>query len=214
MLWMPVNSEQPQSNLVTFTNNEFYNKETEEEQYRFKLDEVRKLEWISVDKKIESTPYTFPLTQPSVKSQILFQTSHDLESTVHRSDRIFFINIVALAGGSFFALVFVSSMFFKLWVSWLMHLTVVRNLFKIDPSTDKKPKSLNAMKRKDPKILLAQARETAKKRVSMTHSACDRFILLSEAVIGQITCKATRFARILAEGRREITEDLNIYNYM
>ena len=62
MLWMPVNSQQPQSNLVTFTNNEFYNKETEEEQYRYKLDEVRKLEWISVDKKIESTPYTFPLT--------------------------------------------------------------------------------------------------------------------------------------------------------
>ena len=77
---------------------------------------------------------------------------------MHRSDRIFFINIIALGGGCTVALVFVASFFFKLWVSWLMHLTIVRNLFKIDPSQDKKPKSVNAMKRKDPKVLLAEAR--------------------------------------------------------
>ena len=47
---------------------------------------------------------------------------------------MFFINIVALGGGALFALIFVVGLFFKLWVSWLMHLTIVRNLFKIDPN--------------------------------------------------------------------------------
>ena len=75
---------------------------------------------------------------------------------------------MALAGGSLFALIFVISIFFKLWVSWLMHLTIVRNLFKIDPSQEKKPKTVTAMKRKDPKVLLAEARTVAKKRVNMT----------------------------------------------
>lgn len=48
----------------------------------------------------------------------------------------------------------------------------------------------------------------------MTHSCCDRFILFFEAGLGSILCKATKFGKILAEGRREIYSDLNIYNYM
>ena len=63
-----------------------------------------------------------------------------------------------------------------------MHLTIVRNLFKIDPSQDKKPKSITAMKKKDPKVLLAEARTVAKKRVNMTQNCCDRFILVFEAL--------------------------------
>ena len=161
-----------------------------------------------------STPYAFPVSRPTVKAQILFETSHDLEVTVHRSDRLFFIHIVALAGGAFVALTFVIGLWFKLWVAWLMHLTIVRNLFKIDPSKQQKPKTVTYMKRKNPQVLLQEARTVAKKRVSMTNSLCDRFMLLAEAVVGQITCKATKFAKILAEGRREIQADLNIYSYM
>lgn len=71
---------------------------------------------------------------------------------------MYFIDIVALSGGVFCAFVFAVGLFFKLWVAWLMHLTIVRNLFKIDPAQDKKPTSMNAMQRKDPKVLLAQAR--------------------------------------------------------
>ena len=159
---------------------------------------MQKFSWISVDEKVESSPYTFPLSSPTVKSQILFQTSHDLEVTVHRSDRIFWIDIVAQTGGAFFAFYVVVRIFFKLWVSWLMHLTIVRNLFKIDPSSDKKPKSMNAMQRKDPKVLLAEARTVSKKRVSMTRNCCDRSLLIVEAIVGIITCKATKFAKVLA----------------
>lgn len=61
--------------------------------------------------------------------------------TVHHTSRLFFINIVAWTGGAFIALTFVVSLFFKLWVSWLMHFTIVRNLFKIDPAKERKPKS-------------------------------------------------------------------------
>ena len=142
------------------------------------------MQWISVDEYIDTQPYPFPILSPTVRSQILFQTSHDLEVTVHRSDRIFFIDIIALSGGACFALFVVVRVFFKLWVSWLMHLTIVRNLFKIDPSSGKKPKSMNAMQRKDPRVLLAEARTVAKKRVSMTRSSCDRCILILEAVLG------------------------------
>ena len=48
----------------------------------------------------------------------------------------------------------------------------------------------------------------------MTQSCCDRFILLFEAVIGTILCKATKFGKILAQGRKEIEEEFNVYNYM
>lgn len=48
----------------------------------------------------------------------------------------------------------------------------------------------------------------------MTRNCCDRGILVLEAVIGHLTCSATKFGKIMAEGRREIKEDLNIYNYM
>ena len=92
-----------------------------------------KLEWISLDHEAKIIPYSFPTINTDVKSQIIFQTSHDLLATVHRSDRQFIIHIPALCGGLFCALVFLISLFFKLWVSWLMHLTIVRNLFKIDP---------------------------------------------------------------------------------
>lgn len=47
---------------------------------------------------------------------------------------MYFIDIVALSGGVFIAFVFAVGLFFKLWVAWLMHLTIVRNLFKIDPA--------------------------------------------------------------------------------
>lgn len=33
MIWMPLSSTQPQSSVVTFTNHEFYRKETENDQY-------------------------------------------------------------------------------------------------------------------------------------------------------------------------------------
>ena len=51
------------------------------------LPEKEKLEWISMDHKAKSIPYAFPTINSDVKSQIIFQTSHDLLSTVHRSDR-------------------------------------------------------------------------------------------------------------------------------
>jgi len=167
-----------------------------------------------VDKRIESTPFSYPITNPTVKSQIIFSTTHDLESTVHRSDRMFFINMIALTGGAAFTLIFVIGLFFKLWVNWLMQLTIVRNLFSIDPSQAKKPKSAATMQKRDPRLLLQEARMVAKKRVSMTRSCCDRAVMVLEAVIGVIFCKATKFARILAQGKREVQADLNVYNLM
>lgn len=176
--------------------------------------ELEKINWISIDKEIKVTPYSAPKGNPKVKGQLVFQTSHDLEVTVHLTDKIYFINLIAYAGGCLFSLIFVVSLFFKLWVRWLMHLTIVRNLFKIDPSRDKKPRSVIAMRRKDPKVLLAEARAVSKKRVAMTRNACDRTVIVFEAVIGVIFCKATKFARVLSQGRKEIEQDLNVYNIM
>ena len=48
----------------------------------------------------------------------------------------------------------------------------------------------------------------------MTRSACDRFVLTIEAVLGTVLCNATKFGKVLAEGKKEIKNDLNIYNYM
>lgn len=73
---------------------------------------------------------------------------------------------------------------------------------------------MNIMKNKDPRVLLAEAREISKNRVSMTRNACDRAILILNTVVGMIACNATRFGRIIQQGRREISEDLNVYNYM
>ena len=70
------------------------------------------------------------------------------------------------------------------------------------------------MKRKDPKVLLAEARTVAKNRVWMTNSCCDRFVLLFEAIIGSCLCKVTKFGKILAQGRKEIETEFNVYNYM
>ena len=95
-----------------------------------------------------------------------------------------------------------------------MHLTIVRNLFKIDPQQDKKKKSMRVMQNKDPKVLLAEARAVAKQRVSMTRNCCDRFLLVFEGIIGVCLCKATKFGKVLAQGRKEISADLNLYNYM
>lgn len=53
-----------------------------------------------------------------------------------------------------------------------------------------------------------------KKRVNMTKSTCDRFVMIFEAIISVITCSATRFGKVLAQGKREVKEDLNIYNIM
>ena len=64
---MPINSRSPRSSLVTFTNHEFWKKETEYDQYKASLKDVEKIEWISVDKRIESTPYAFPNLNPTVK---------------------------------------------------------------------------------------------------------------------------------------------------
>jgi len=86
-----------------------------------------------------------------LRAQILFQTSHDLLSTVHRSDKVFAIDIFGLVGGALFIAIFVIKLWFKIWVSWLMHLTIVRNLFRVDPAQAKKPKSKQAMERKDPR---------------------------------------------------------------
>ena len=214
MIWMPLSSKAPQSSIVTFTNHEFFKKETEYDSYSWVKKGKERMEWISVDKEYEAKPYTFPLTQPSVKGQVLFQTSHDMFSTVHRSDKIFAIDIVGLVGGALCILVFILSLWFKLWVSWLMHLTIVRNLFRVDPAQAKKPKSKQAMERKDPRQLLQEARTVARKRVNMTRTACDRFVLLFEALIAVITCKATKFGKILAQGKQEIKDDLNVYNIM
>ena len=49
MMWMPVNSVSPTQNLVTFTNHEFWKKETEYGAYKTELKDPEKLEWISVD---------------------------------------------------------------------------------------------------------------------------------------------------------------------
>ena len=64
---MPINSRTPMSSLVTFTNHEFWKKETEYDQYKASLKDVEKVEWISVDRRIESTPYAFPSLNPTVK---------------------------------------------------------------------------------------------------------------------------------------------------
>ena len=144
----------------------------------------------------------------------MFETSHDLYSTVHRSDRVFFIDIFALVGGVMFLMVFIISLWFKIWVSWLMHLTIVRTLFKIDPQQAAKPKSKAVMENKDPRALLSQARTVAKKRVTMTRSSCDRFVMIFEGVVSVITCSTTKFGKVLKQGRQEVQEDLNVYNIM
>ena len=69
---MPINSQVAMSNTITFTNHQFFKKETEYDQYQYELEDVESMRWISIDKTFESKPYAFPLKKPQVKSQILF----------------------------------------------------------------------------------------------------------------------------------------------
>ena len=48
----------------------------------------------------------------------------------------------------------------------------------------------------------------------MTRSSCDRFVMIFEGIVAVITCKATKFGKILAQGKREVRNDLNVYNIM
>jgi len=38
--------------------------------------------------------------------------------------------------------------------------------------------------------------------------------MVFEAIVAVITCKATKFGKILAQGKREVQQDLNVYNIM
>ena len=67
LMWAPLSVTAPQSSTVTFTNHEFYQKETEYDQYKVDLSGKEKLEWISVDKDIETLPYGFPISRPNIR---------------------------------------------------------------------------------------------------------------------------------------------------
>jgi len=78
LIWLPINSKTPMSNEITYTNHEFFTVEKEFDQYKLELEDREKLEWISMDHHAKSIPYAFPTINTDVKSQIIFQTSHDL----------------------------------------------------------------------------------------------------------------------------------------
>lgn len=62
MMWLPINSRSPMSETVTFSKKQFWKKGTEFDQYKYKVDDVESFSWISVDKTVQSAPYSYPIT--------------------------------------------------------------------------------------------------------------------------------------------------------
>lgn len=60
------------------------------------------------------------------------------------------IDAVAIAGGVFIILVAIIGFLFSLIVPYLMHLYVIRNLFKVDNSHGKKRQSQARLENKSP----------------------------------------------------------------
>ena len=121
---------------------------------------------------------------------------------------------MAQVGGALAFVYVLLHLFFSRYVSWIMYLEIIRNLFKIDPSRGKKPKAAKKLQSKDPNALLYEAKQSIQNRVKLTPSTTDNIVLFLEALTRKFACRQTRFARIVNEGITQIRAELNIYNYM
>ena len=86
-----------------------------------------------------TAPYSYPYSNPTVVGAVEIQVASDLTmEQVHVDD---YFDAFALTGGIFMFLVAIFGFVFNIFMGWLMHLEIVRVLFRVDPTLGKKKKS-------------------------------------------------------------------------
>ena len=103
---------------------------------------------------------------------------------------------------------------FSQCVPYLMYLSVIRTLFKVDNNDFSKPQSQARLYNKPHDELLREAKQAHKKRVKLTNNCFDQMMLIFESVIRILTCGRNKWSRIVKAGVKEIKDELNIFNYM
>ena len=72
-------------------------------------------------------------------ANVRFESCQDLTSYTLAYDDV--TGVAGLIGGFFAFLYFFVGYFFSRLTPWLMHIEILKNLFRMDPSKDKKPRS-------------------------------------------------------------------------
>ena len=70
------------------------------------------------------------------------------------------------------------------------------------------------MNSRRPEELIEEARKSMRNRTKITNSGCDQFLLVWETLIQKVFCFRTKFSRIVKDGKQQIDDELDIYNYM
>ena len=97
---------------------------------------------------------------------------------------------------------------------YLLYLSIIRSLFKVDNNDFTKPQSQARLHNKPHDELLKEAKQAHKKRVKLTNNCFDQLMLIFESVIRVLTCGRNKWSRIVKAGVKEIKDELNIFNYM
>lgn len=135
--WLSILPEAPLLSTVTYTRERIYKAQDE---YQRLMGEAEEFEdFLSVrDSNVVQQPRA-KRSNGSVAS-LTFELSHDLHIESMRREKNL-IDAVAITGGIFVILVAIIGYLFSLIVPYLMHLYVIRNLFKVDNNHGKKPQS-------------------------------------------------------------------------
>ena len=75
-----------------------------------------------------------------------------------------FFDGLGLTGGVFVGCYAICSFFMSSGIFWLMNLDIVKNLFRVDPTYGRKPKSKQKMGQKSHHAILQEAKEIIKNR--------------------------------------------------
>jgi len=145
-------------------------------------------EYLSVrDSNVRFQPTLTRASKPSTAASITFELSSDLLIESPRIEKNVMASI-AHAGGFYIILTVVIGFLFSLFIPYLMHLNIIRNLFKVDNNHGKKPQSADNFKNKPHDKLVKEAKESHKGRVKLTANKCDNCMLIFESVIKVLTC--------------------------
>ena len=152
-------------------------------------------------------------SKPTTVASITFELSSDLLIESPRREKNI-IDGIAITGGVYIILTAVVGFCFSCIVPYLMHLHIIRNLFKVDNNHGKKRQSTLKLKNKSHDGLVREAKAAHKGRIKLTTNACDSFMLIFESFIRVFTCGQNRWSRIVGEGILQIKGELDIFNYM
>lgn len=173
------------------------------------------IEYISLKKDLITTQaYMYAATNPWVVSSIEFQVSDDLY--MQQVETPLFLDVLAQIGGLFILLKVVFAFIFSLLVPASMYLDLIKELFKVEPASEKfkKPKSIEKLQSIPPEVVLRKARDVMKRRSTITENRCEKFVLLFESLVTHLACGRTRMARILADGVDQVTAELDVGRHL